>query len=357
MKTEFTLHQRAALNAQQIAQRRSYLGATLVTCVVLALLGGTFHVLELGSMRMKEMRSKAEIDLEKETDHIRGAGEEIFVHTEHEHSLKNVKSYTKAEAVELLKSDQWQALEVMLTVPAGPFMMGTNNKRTDAHNRPEHEVTLAAYQIDKFPVTNAEYARFVAATGHIPPLHWNKGRMSPGTELHPVTMVSYFNAESYAKWAGKRLPTEEEWEKAARGTDGRRWPWGQDMDTKRLNTYYTVGSTTRVGSYSRGVSPYGAMDMAGNVSEWVASDFLPYVNSKAEAIVFQAKEAQIPVTGAERSMRMAEFAVTKKKYKVMRGGSWKSDPFSNSTYHRNYAWPNAASDFFGFRLARDLDSE
>ncbi|MFV2057126.1 MAG: formylglycine-generating enzyme family protein, partial [Thiohalomonadales bacterium] len=307
--------------------------------------------------RMNQMRSLAGIDLKDEEKHIRGAGEEIFRHTEHEYNLTENKSYTKDEAEALLTQEQWRQLAVMIEIPAGEFIQGSDNKKTDDHNKPAHTVQLRAYRIDKYPVTNAEYARFVAATEYIPPLDWKGGHIPPGKELHPVTMVSYFNAQKYAEWAGKRLPTEQEWEKAARGKDGRRWPWGEKMDPTRLNTYYTVGSTTKVGSYKRGVSPYGIYDMAGNVSEWTDSNFLPYQGTNANTRTFQAKEAQIPATGAERSMRVADFVATEKRYKVMRGGSWKSDPFSNSTYHRNYAWPNAASDFFGFRTVRDIEQQ
>ena len=350
-------HHKTELTPEQVGRRRSYLAATIVSCVVLSLLGGTIHVLDLGMTRMDQMRGLAEIDLENEDDHIRGAGEEIFRHTEHEHNLKEGTTYSKDEAKALLTEEQWRQLAVMIDIPAGEFTQGSDNENTDDHNKPAHIVQLKTYKIDKYPVTNAEYAIFVAATGYTPPLDWKNGVIPKDKELHPVTMVSYFNAQKYAEWAGKRLPTEAEWEKAARGNDARRWPWGENMDPSRLNTYYSVGSTTRVGSYESGVSPFGIYDMAGNVSEWTDSDFKPYVGTKAHIQIFKAKEAQIPLTGSERSIRIAEFVSTEKKYKVMRGGSWKSDPFSNATYHRNYAWPQAASDFFGFRCVRDIKKQ
>ncbi len=154
--------------------------------------------------------------------------------------------------------------------------MGTNFDRADPQDHPQHTVRLPEYRIDKYLVTNAQYARFLAATGHRPPSTWKNGRIQDGQLLYPVTLVNWYDASAYAHWAGKRLPTEAEWEKAARGTDGRRWPWGNTMDPKRLNTYYNVGSATNVDTYKNGVSPYGVFDMAGNVSEWVEDDFLPY---------------------------------------------------------------------------------
>jgi formylglycine-generating enzyme required for sulfatase activity len=123
------------------------------------------------------------------------------------------------------------------------------------------------------PVTNAEYARFVAATDHEPPKHW-KGKTPPeDTADHPVTHVTWHDAVSYGEWAEKRLPSELEWEKAARGTDGREYPWG-DWNTGRCNTKETgIKSTTPVGQHSPfGDSPYGCVDMAGNVWEWTSTE-------------------------------------------------------------------------------------
>ena len=207
--------------------------------------------------------------------------------------------------------------------------------------------------IDKYLVTNAQYARFVAATGHRPPLDWKNGKIPQGELLHPVTMVSWFDARSYAKWAKKRLPTEAEWEKAARGTKGLRWPWGNNMDPKRLNTYYSVGHATDVTAYPNGASPYGVMDMAGNVSQWVEDDYLPYPGSKASPEVFQGRVA-VAATAQDRAMKVVDMVPVNKRYKVLRGGSWKSDPFSTESYHRISQWPNLASDFFGFRCAKDI---
>ena len=347
----------AAPSAAQREIRKRYLGATFVTCVVLALIAGTIHVLQLGANRMNEMRDLAGIDVENEKEHIRAAGEDLYRNVAHEKRLTHTLTYTMEEAAGLLGVNEWKSLAEMVEVPAGEFLMGTDYLKADAQNKPQHKVYLDAFKIDKHEVTNAEYARFVAETNHRPPLNWSKGKFDAGYEMHPVTMVTWFDARDYCAWEGKRLPTEAEWEKAARGTDGRRWPWGDRMDVKRLNTYYSVGSTTPVGSYPLGASPYGALDMAGNVAEWVDSELVPYKGSTAPEEVFKAKIPVVPKDEKEKQMSVVDFVETDLRYKVMRGGSWKSDPFSTSTYHRNSQWPQLTTDFYGFRCAQDIAPE
>lgn len=350
----FTYSRKITVTKDQIAQRRRFLGATLVTCIVLLLIGGTVHVLTLGANRMHDMRGKIAYDIEKLDSKLRAAGEDLVLQSDHELGVRQINTYTVAEANALLSQEQWVELDSMVDIPAGVFIVGTNYKRADVQDQPQHNVELGAYRIDKYPVTNAQFARFIAATGSRPPIHWENGKIPSGLELHPVTMVSWYDALNYANWAGKRMPTEAEWERAARGTDGRRWPWGNSMDPQRLNTYYQVGSTTKVGSYPSGASPEGVMDLAGNVSEWVANDFLPYPGSAAPDEIFQAKMPEVPESPAERSMKLVDFVSTREKYKILRGGSWKSDPFSTSGYHRNFSWPNYASNFFGFRSAQNV---
>ncbi|MBL1261415.1 MAG: SUMF1/EgtB/PvdO family nonheme iron enzyme [Thiotrichaceae bacterium] len=340
------------LSEEQRQVRKRYIGATFVTCIVLSLVGGTIHVLELGSNRMHDMRDKAGINLDDEHDHIRAAGEELFRQVDFEFGDDQQASYTVEEAAALLTPEQWADVDQTILIPAGEFLMGTDRRQSNVYNRPQHTASTDEYRIDKYAVTNAQYARFIAATAHRPPLDWKDGKIGEGKELHPVTMVSWQNAADYAAWAGKRLPTEVEWEKAARGTEGLRWPWGNVMDAERLNTYYSVGSTTLYNAYPEGAGPYGVMDMVGNVSEWTADDFTAYTGSAAPANLFKAKRAKEPRLGPAKAMKMAEFVETDLPYKVLRGGSWKSDPFSTATYHRNYAWPNFASDFFGFRCAQ-----
>jgi serine/threonine-protein kinase len=147
----------------------------------------------------------------------------------------------------------------MLTIPAGDFWMGDERQR----------VHVDAFQISKYAVTNAQYKRFVEATGHPAPAHWQGRGIPAGKALHPVVFVSWFDAQAYARWAERRLPSEAEWEKAARGIDGREYPWG-DWAEGRCNTREAkIGDTTPVGQYCpRGDSPYGCVGMAGNVWEW-----------------------------------------------------------------------------------------
>lgn len=351
-----TYQQREPLGEEERKRRRRYLSATVVTCVALSMVGGTLHVLKLGANRIADIRGKAAYDLAEVDQRIRAAGEDIELNRRNEARVAEGDSYSAYEVDGLLTPQQWRELSSMITIPAGEFVMGTDRERSDAQDGPQHKVYLPPYRIDKYPVTNAQYARFVAAAGHRPPLHWKGGKIPPGLELHPVTMVSWFDAVAYAQWAGKRLATEQEWEKAARGPSGRRWPWGDFMDAERLNTYYHVNSTTEVLRYPAGASYYGAFDMAGNVSEWVADDFRPYEGSTAPIGLFQGKVG-IAASPADRAMKVVDLVPVQGFYKVLRGGSWKSDPFSTSAYHRNYSWPHYASDFFGFRCAADAVTE
>jgi len=164
----------------------------------------------------------------------------------------------------------------MILIPAGNFLMGDEKQ----------PVYVDAFYIDKYPVTNAEYAKFVEATGHPPPPNWEEtgGTCPPGMANHPVVFVNWFDAQDYAVWAGKRLLTETEWEKAARGTDGRVYPWGDEFNKVMCNASEAgIGGTTPLGKYSPyGDSPYGVGDMAGNVWEWTATDWAPGSSSKVQ---------------------------------------------------------------------------
>ena len=341
------------IDQQEQEKRKRYLGATIITCIAAAMIFGVLHVVKLGAIRMNEMKNKATYDLADVKDHIRAAGEDITIHTEDDQIKHVEKTYEWDKLVSLLPEKQWHELEKMVLVPKGPFLMGTNLERADDYDKPRHKVSLPAYKIDKYPVTYAEYAKFIVTTKHRAPIDWKDGTIPGKKYLYPVTMVSWFDARDFCSWAGKRLPSEAEWEKAARGTDARVWPWGNKMDPEKLNTYYHVEHSTVVTKYKNGVSPYGVFDMAGNVSEWTNSDFVPYKNTTASPITFKVKKL-VASTPEDRQEKVAGLVETKGVYKVRRGGSWKSDPFSTATYHRNFSLPNYASDFFGFRCAADV---
>jgi formylglycine-generating enzyme required for sulfatase activity len=164
----------------------------------------------------------------------------------------------------------------MVYVPGGPCLLGSNEADADDDVQPQRRVDVPAFYIDRTEVTNAEYRRFDPAF-----------MFAPGEEERPATNVTYDQAEAYARWAGKRLPTEAEWEKAARGTDGRRYPWGSDWNPSRVASrapkaakappapgHCGPARTRPVGSVSGGASPYGCLDMAGNAWEWVQGYYL-----------------------------------------------------------------------------------
>ena len=177
----------------------------------------------------------------------------------------------------------------MVYIPAGTFLMGSSSDDPDTYpdEFPQHEVYLDAFWIDRTEVTNAMYAAFLNAEGNRSEggatwldaddygvwIEESSGEWSPmsGYEDHPVVEVTWYGAKAYCEWAGRRLPTEAEWEKAARGEDGRLYPWGDDSPNCNLANYNLCGEgTDEVGMKPDGARPYGALDMAGNVWEWVA---------------------------------------------------------------------------------------
>jgi formylglycine-generating enzyme required for sulfatase activity len=181
--------------------------------------------------------------------------------------------------------------EDMVAVPAGPFIMGRDDAEPD--ERPAHTVHLGAFHIDRMPVTNGEFAAFLNAVGprgsdgrryyddddadarvHRRGARWGA---EPGYESHPAVEASWHGARAYCAWRGARLPTEAEWEKAARGTDARRYPWGNEPpDRSRARYASGWNATAPVGAHPRGASPYGMLDASGNVWQWVSSAYRPY---------------------------------------------------------------------------------
>jgi iron(II)-dependent oxidoreductase len=228
----------------------------------------------------------------------------------------------------------------MVVVPAGEFLMGSDPQKDRAagpQELPQHRVYLDTFKIDRYEVSNVEYLRFVLGMGMEWPKFW-RGRPFPEKNaLHPVINVSWYEAGAYCRWVGKRLPTEAEWEKAARGVDGRIFPWGDEPagwiksniahpGSKRGFKYPPLANINR---YDKGVSPYGVHQMAGNVSEWVSDWFEPeyyrYTNGEMNP--------QGPTTG---------------ELKVFRGGSWNEDPEVARSAGRNAAPPDRQSYLTGF---------
>ena len=185
----------------------------------------------------------------------------------------------------------------MTRIPAGLFLMGRDDGPID--ERPQHRIHLPEFFIDRLPVTNSQFARFLAVTGSQGPggerwydiddndarIHVRAGKWQadPGFEDHPVIEASWFGAMAYCQWSGKRLPTEAEWEKSARGTDARKFPWGNDPPD-RTRAHFRAGwnDFRPVGSFLKGASPYGVLDLAGNGWEWVSSAYLPYPYGAAD---------------------------------------------------------------------------
>ena len=248
----------------------------------------------------------------------------------------------------------------MVEVPAGPFTMGRDDGPAD--ERPAHRVTLPAFLIDRLPVTHAEFAAFLDAQGREGErdgrryrrfdhddadarIHQVDGRWraDAGFERHPVNEVTWAGARDYCAWAGKRLPSEAEWEKAARGTDARIFPWGDEFNIRAANTPVRwarlgrEGDTTPVGAFKAGTSPYGLYDMSGNVWEWTASWYLPHPGNTT------------------KSENFGEI------YKVLKGGSWWDCSFykcgiSAPTFNRSFFNARVKNASFGFRCAKDAEA-
>jgi len=226
-------------------------------------------------------------------------------------------------------------LALMVLIPAGEFIMGSPEGEGNDNEHPQHTVFLDAFYIDKYEVTNAQYEQFMQATGHKAPNHWDDERYNQ--PLQPVIGVTWHDAAAYAEWAGKRLLTEAEWEKAARGGDGRKYPWGNEWDGSKCNSKGGGDGyeyTAPVGSFLAGASPYGVMGMAGNIWEWVY-DFYDeeyYIQSPREN-----------PKGSDFGDRC-----------VLRGGSWDDNPSSLRCTERYSYEPTSSRDNVGFRCAQDL---
>jgi len=257
--------------------------------------------------------------------------------------------------------------DAMINVPGGTFLMGS--ERGDAAEEPVHRVKVRAFSIDRLETTNAGFAEFVSATGHVTDVersgvgwdwdgNWRKKKKADwrhphgpessihGLDRHPVVQVSWNDAQAYCQWRGKRLPTEAEWERAARGDGRRTYPWGDEPPRSETQSRASYGSdrccradegdgylfTAPVGSFPEGRSPFGVDDLAGNVWEWVEDWFAPefYRNSPSSNPVNN--------TAAER--------------KVIRGGGWGNDAYGLRSTLRHANPPDIGLSMVGFRCAR-----
>ena len=235
----------------------------------------------------------------------------------------------------------------MVLIPSGPFLMGSNDGLPN--ERPEHAVTLNTYYIDQFEVTAGRYQKFIASSKREEPPTWDDEAAKTLSDL-PAVGMSWTDAAAYCKWVGRRLPTEAEWEKAARGTDGRRYPWGHMqpfVDIANYNRGQWVseavtlvpvnsgveGMSVRHGLKGGGKSPYGLFHMAGNASEWVADWYeREYYHKSPE------KDPTGPSSGTKR---------------VIRGGSWADLPTALRVTARFSAEPEFEDRTIGFRCAMD----
>ena len=225
--------------------------------------------------------------------------------------------------------------EEMISIPAGPFIRGTNNGGFD--ERPQRTLVLGAFAIDRYEVTNFQYQQFVDATGHRksgPPARYAKNMSKMLSINQPVVYVSWEDAEAYCHWKGKRLPTEAEWEKAMRGSDGRLWPWGNveqpnGANWARVQDGHEVSAI--VGTFQTDKSPYGVMDGAGNVMEWVDDWY-------AERYFEEAPEQnpQSPENGV---------------FRVLRGGGYTTTGADIRITSRSKMVPDFRDETIGFRCA------
>lgn len=221
----------------------------------------------------------------------------------------------------------------MLKIPAGTFLMGRDDGPDD--ERPQHRIDLPGFFVDRLPITNAQFAQFLNAKGIEGPAgerwydiddndarihrHDGKWRADPGFENHPVVEASWFGAVAYCGWSGKRLPTEAEWEKSARGTDGRKFPWGNDPPN-RTRAHFSGGwnDLRPVGSFPKGASPFGVLDLAGNGWEWVSSAYLRYPYNASDGRE-DLKREQVRVTrGGGHDSQAEELTTTHRGRHVSR---------------------------------------
>jgi formylglycine-generating enzyme required for sulfatase activity len=262
----------------------------------------------------------------------------------------------------------------MVLVPSGSFLMGidkvvnvdTKNmskrqqlryavSREAFHDEgPAHNVILDAFHIDKYEVSNKKYSEFMKATDHPAPAYWDDSKRNKPNQ--PVSGVNYHDANAYCGWANKRLPTEAEWEKTARGPEGYKYPWGNELDMEKGNFGRKQEFTADVDAYPQGKSPYGAYSMAGNVFEWVQDWYDPNYYKTAKQTINPKGPSQGVFLSATGTY-VDRYATGKKR--VIRGGSWYAPAASSTTTHRFWNDPinNSYGVGLGFRCARTVQDD
>lgn len=217
-------------------------------------------------------------------------------------------------------------------IPSGGFLMGSNPVQSlvpYSDESPQHQIYLEEFYISAKPITNSQYAEFVASTGYKKPGHWVGGVVPPSKEHHPVTYIDWNDANAFANWCGAALPSEAQWEKSARGFDGRLYPWGNEMPTKEnANFGNFIGDTTEVGIYSSCSSIFGVCDLSGNVWEWTSSIHRQYPYNSHD--------------GREDANTWGA--------RVVRGGNYLSSARNIRCADRHSIYPTARDIYIGFRV-------
>lgn len=253
-----------------------------------------------------------------------------------EHQMGAVSRQQREPEYRSLPKESTGVPEGMVLIPEGPAILGSDSCG-DPSCRPEHEVKLKAFYIDIYPVSNLMYRKFIRETRQKEPFlegkenedyNWDNRSYPSGKANSPAVLVSWYSASAFAKWSGKRLPTEAEWEKAARGGDGRIYPWGNIWETGRANCKLGgIGSTSAREQFPNDKSPYGVTDMAGNVREWTGDYYFPY-----------------PYRGPYKKGKMI----------TIRGGSWSDNPNLLPCYLRSRNLPHYRANNLGFRCVMDV---
>lgn len=250
----------------------------------------------------------------------------------------------------------------MVLIPAGEFQIGSNDGDDD--EKPVHTIYVDAFYMDKYEVTNAQYKAFVDANpewqkDHISEKYrdslylfdWNANSYPEGKGNYPVVNVSWYGAMAYAQWAGKRLPTEAEWEKAARGgLAGKRYPWGDSIDLSKANYGQNVGEITPVGSYP--ANGYGLFDMGGNTAEWCLDAY--------DSDFYESFPRRNPFSGGNVTEVASNFtdvvynSENFETWRVFRGGAWSTDSWSVQVARRGHYPPSGTYPSLGFRCVKDV---